>query len=234
MRTYHTKILAALGAGLLSCSAAAVNAAPGDAPLPSAARPSQPSAPAALSPQAPVVYIWMPFFPFAVPSAWPHSPQPAAVPYFFPFPWMLPAPLPQAQPAGGQTPRVEHAPAEQPPPTLPAAAMPRLEPALPPSGEAPAQVEPPLPVAQPVPPAQADQTSTGLKTYGGPPDPEITVAPLRDPEPAANTLTPAKPVSMPAASTPKAKPKTAKGGAATTKKKQRKLCWKDGKLEVCH
>lgn len=203
---------------LLACVALWLLAKAGT-PLAETAKPeaTPPAPPIALyqpvsAPIAPRVLLYFPFLP--VPGVPPQA-LPPAPPYFWPFPILVIMPpttvasTQPAQPAGAEAalPTLA-APAVAPTPMADPAAANRPGPAAgaPPHGAIPPSVEG-------VPAAPA--ATVGKKAM---------TAPVPEAKPSAPlSMTPARPEAV-------AKPKPATRDA---KKKARKLCWKDGRLDVC-
>jgi hypothetical protein len=179
---------------------------------------------------------------------------------FFPFLWPVPPGHPAATPPqAGQTPAypaypfVIWLPAQAPaqvgtivPPALEAPAT------QPVTGSAVAPVQPTPPQAPAAAPAMQERAGP-LTVSGTPPQPEAQPSPLpKEPEPAPEARTAAEPAAEPvvaketppkegarpgAASTVKPKPGATRPAPVKPAQKRtpdkRKLCWKDGKLDVC-
>ncbi|MFN3594205.1 MAG: hypothetical protein ACK4TK_05920 [Thiobacillaceae bacterium] len=196
---------AALFAALFAASALA---GPDDQAMQPAAQPSpgsvQTPAPPGLHP-----YYLVPFFPFL----WPVPPAALAQPQSYPFVIWLPLQPPAppapvtAPPAAPSLPAV----ASPEPPAPPAPSVTAQEPstAHTPTPAAPPEAAPPLVVAdEPQPPvAEASQASA----------------------PSAEPARAGAPVRKPLAAKPAASPRP----TPATKPAKRKLCWRNGRLDVC-
>lgn len=198
--------------GWLSLAPASTLAGDEAVARPAAREVSPPQAQPAVPPR---VLFYFPFLP--VPGVPPQFLPAPSSPYIWPLPVLVILPAPPTSPA--------------PPAPAPIAAKPET-PAVAAQVEAPAK--PPEPVAPPVAPPVVAPAVIAPPAQSGVP-PEVVVPAVAVPQKKASAETPG-PVAIPASKTKAALADSkAKPAAQPAKKKPktRKLCWKDGRLDVC-
>lgn len=193
---------------LAALFAAAALAGPDD----KTAQPAQAPSPGSVQNPAPpglYPYYLVPFFPFL----WPVPPAALAQPQSYPFVIWLPF-----------QPPAPHAPVTAPPAAPPQPAVASPEPPAPPAppvtAQEPSTAHTPTPVAPPEaapPPVVADEPPSPAT-----PSTQGAAAPAATPQNVA-----------PARKPPAAKPAASPRPTPATKPAKRKLCWRDGRLDVC-